>query len=192
MRTIALLSALAALTLVPRGVLAQEPDTQAPNESFTVAALGGVEGYTGDFAPLINPGPSWGVLVNVQPTPVLGLELRYSGASNPLTVPVFSGGRVVRNGAGVNVKLAVPATVEPYVFGGVAVSRANVTDVPEGLGYVDDTFGSIPVGAGLSFHAGALTAGVRGGVDFAFNDTYLPVDRDYTIWNGLVELGATF
>ncbi|HCF60093.1 MAG TPA: hypothetical protein DFS52_19125, partial [Myxococcales bacterium] len=81
---------------------------------------------------------------------------------------------------------------EPYVFGGVAVSRANVTDVPEGLGYVDDTFGSIPVGAGLSFHAGALTAGVRGGVDFAFNDTYLPVDRDYTIWNGLVELGATF
>ena len=197
MKALALLAALAALALAPNRALGQEADDATdeelgPNEGFTVAALGGVEGYTGGFAPLVNPGPSWGVLVNAQPTPVLGLELLYSGASNALTVPDFSGGRIVRNGAGVNLRVSLPTPVEPYVFGGVAISRANVTDVPRDLGYVDDTFGTIPVGVGVSFHSGALTAGARGELDFIFNDNYVPIDRGYTIWSGRLELGATF
>lgn len=191
MRIIALLSALVALALTPSSALAQESE-KAPTEGVTVAALGGVEGYTGTFAPLIDPGAAWGVILGAQPTAVLGFELQYSGASNELTVPAFSGGRVQRNGAGVNVKVGLPTAVEPFVFGGVGVSRANVTDVPADTGYIDDTFGTVPVGAGLNFHAGAFTAGVRGEVNFPFSNDYLPVNTDYTIWNGRVELGGTF
>jgi hypothetical protein len=192
MRITAMLTAVACLALTPAGALAQDQDIKAPNEGFKVAALGGVEGYTGSIAPLIEPGPTWGAVHSAQATPVLGIELLYSGATNDVSSIALPEAKVVRNGAGVNLRFALPTAVEPYVYGGVAVSRANVSGVTDETGYGDDTFGTVPVGGGVNFHAGAFNAGVRGGVDFPFDNDYLPENTNFTIWNGRLELGAVF
>jgi hypothetical protein len=174
----------------------------APNEGLTLAARGGVEGYTGSLAPRNSAGPSWGVTLGAQPTSVFGLEVGYQGARNDIDDPAAEGGRINRNGGNVNVKISLaPRSVEPYVFGGVGISRANVTGEP-GAGYQSDTFGQVPVGAGLNLHLGAFTAGARVAYEILFNRDFAPAEGGLgdvggaqlggDIWNGQLQLGATF
>ena len=175
-------------------------------KGITVGAVGGVEGYSGSLAPRINAGPSWGVNVDLQPTRVLGLELGYSGATNKITDPAATGARIIRNGANANLKVSLaPTRVEPYVFGGIGVSRADIRsggkDASAGA-YRDDTFGMVPVGAGLNLRAGKFTAGLRTSYNFLFNKDFTPATPANSLgvnrktsgdsFNGVLSLGSTF
>jgi hypothetical protein len=179
---------------------------RAPSDRISVSALGGIEGYTGALAPRIARGPSWGINVGIQPMNNVGLELAYSGAANSVEDPTAAGARIVRNGANVNVKITLaPTKVEPYVFGGVGISRADVRQGGEQAsiaGYTDDVFGMVPLGGGLNWQVGRFTAGARLSYNMLFNRDFTPgtrlnslgIDnkRSGDIWNGVLNLGSTF
>ena len=181
---------------------------EATLRGVSVVVGGGVEGYTGDLAPQINPGPTWGARVAIRPTKVLGLELGYSGAANNIdnsrgefTSGAVGGPDIVRNGgeAAVTVGLAA-AAVQPYLLGGVGYSHYNVR--APGEGFRSDNTGNIPVGAGLRTQVGAFTADARFGYSILFNNEFAQnvAPRDVAginstsggRYNGTVNLGTTF
>ena len=166
----------------------------SPVKGAKLSVLGGVEGYSGRLAPRVNPGVAWGVVVGTQPLNRVGVELAYSGASNALTDPRFEGGRMVRNGVGLNVKFSLtPSRVEPYLYGGIGVSFASISDVPVASGYGDDVFGVVPLGAGVGFHLGTWLLGARGELGFLFAQQLgSTATSGAKMWNGRVELGARF
>jgi len=143
-------------------------------KGLTIAANGGVEGYTSSLAPRIRAGPSWGATVVAAPSHRVALELQYIGANNRIVDPLAHNARVIRNGGNADIKVALsPTPFEPYIFAGAGFSHANIRNQVPGSGYVNDTFGQIPMGAGFSYHAGNVTAGLR----FTFNYLF---DRDFT------------
>ncbi len=128
----------------------------------TVLLGGGVEGYTGDFAPGIKPGPSWGVTAAFKPTKVLGLELGYTGAVNELSGNLAEGADLVRNGGQLVATVGLSATpVQPYLLGGVGISKYDVRGSAPAAGYRSDVSGNIPLGGGLRTHIGHFTADAR-------------------------------
>jgi Outer membrane protein beta-barrel domain len=152
---------------------AYERKRDADMRGLTVTLGGGVEGYTQALAPAISPGPSVAVNANIRPSKVLGLELGYSGAVNEIKQEDnVSGADLVRNGGQAAVTLGLnAAAVQPYVLGGIGVSRYNVRD--EGSErFRDDTVGNVPVGAGLRTHLGNFTADARVGYNFLFDQQF--------------------
>ena len=112
---------------------AMAPDTIAPDFSapavnetkekerrlrgVAVIVGGGVEGYTGALAPRIDPGPTYGVGVQLRPTTVLGVELAYSGAVNQFNLSSYGGPSdtkgpmIIRNGGRALATLGLAATI---------------------------------------------------------------------------------
>jgi len=176
----------------------------------TVTAGGGVEGYAGDLASTIDPGPAWNLNVGLRPSKVLGLEFGYSGAINDID-GVGTGGTVdsnpdlMRNGGHAAVTLGLASTgVQPYVLGGIGLSRYNVRN-GEGAEYKDDTTGNVPVGLGLRTHFGDFTADLRGTYNFLFDQEFAaraqnsgvggPGDSSFDKggrYMGTLNIGATF
>ncbi len=112
-----------------------QPKEKKPNEGLGVALLGGVEGYTSSLAPRLNPGGGWGLMVTAQPTPIVGLELAYSGANNRITDPNTSGAsRIIRTGGQADLKFSLlPRAVEPYLFGGIGIEPGHDSQQHTGL-----------------------------------------------------------
>jgi hypothetical protein len=163
---------------------------------LTVLIGGGVEGYTGELAPSINPGPSVGVTAALKPSKTFGLELGYSGAINNLDADVGGGGPdIVRNGASAAVTLGLSAApVQPYVLGGFGMNWYNINN-GEALGFRDDTNSRIPVGVGLRTHIGNITADARVNYNVLLNEDFAPgLDNELTTgsYNGTINLGGTF
>ena len=140
---------------------------------LTVTLGGGVEGYTQALAPAISPGPSVAVNANIRPSRVFGFELGYSGAVNELKQEDnVSGADLVRNGGQAAVTLGLNAAkVQPYLLGGIGLSRYNVRD-DSSARFQDDTVGNVPVGAGLRTHFGDFTADARLGYNFLFDQEF--------------------
>ncbi|HEX8439767.1 hypothetical protein [Archangium sp.] len=172
-------------------------ESKADMRGLTVLIGGGVEGYTGELAPSINPGPSVGVTAALRPSKTFGLELGYSGAVNNLDADVGgSGPDLVRNGASAAVTLGLTAApVQPYLLGGFGMNWYNVNN-GEGLGFRDDTNSRIPVGVGLRTHIGNITADARVNYNVLLSEDFAPgVDTgDLTTgsYNGTINLGGTF
>ncbi len=172
---------------------------------LTVLLGGGVEGYTGDFAPGIRPGPSWGVTAAIKPSKVLGLELGYSGAVNELRgVNAASGPDLVRNGGQAVATLGLTSTAfQPYLLGGVGINKYDVRGAAPAAGYNSDISGNIPLGGGLRTHVGHFTADARfdynvlidndltavGGTNIGGADTSLGAGGRY---QGMLQIGSTF
>lgn len=186
-------------------------DDDGPDmRGVTVTAGGGVEGYAGDLASTIDPGPAWNLNVGLRPSKVLGLEFGYSGAINDID-GVGTGGTVdtnpdlMRNGGHAAVTLGLASTgVQPYVLGGIGLSRYNVRN-GEGAEYKDDTTGNVPVGLGLRTHFGDFTADLRGTYNFLFDQEFAaraansdiggPGDSSFDKggrYMGTLNIGATF
>ncbi|WP_233609943.1 hypothetical protein [Corallococcus sp. AB049A] len=176
---------------------------------LTFLVGGGVEGYTSGLRDQIDPGLAYGVTVAIKPTNVLGIELGYTGAisdfnDSRLLTTDTSGPDIVRNGAQAAVTLGLSATpLQPYVMGGVGLSRYNVRALAPG--FQDDTVGNIPVGAGLRLHIGSFTADARVNYNFLFDqefaltvppsDVNLGSDETFSSggrYVGTINLGATF
>src|SRR5207237_292275 len=86
-----------------------------------------------------------------------------------------NGPDIVRNGGQAVATLGLTAApVQPYILGGVGVSRYNVRHGQQ-LGFKSDTTGALPVGAGLRTHMGHFTADARLGYNFLFDQNFAPV-----------------
>jgi hypothetical protein len=171
---------------------AQERKREADMRGLTVTLGGGVEGYTQALAPAISPGPSVAVNANIRPSKVLGLELGYSGAVNEIKQEAnVSGADIVRNGGQAAVTLGLnAAAVQPYVLGGIGVSRYNVRDESSAR-FRDDTVGNVPVGAGLRTHFGDFTADARVGYSFLFDQEFARSVESADVSAGDVEFSNT-
>ncbi|MFY0528606.1 hypothetical protein ACN28I_37400 [Archangium gephyra] len=147
---------------------------------LSVTAGGGVEGYTLDLAPRIDPGVTYGVAVGILPPPLLGLldvglEAGYSGAVNGLDTrdPRASadGVELVRHGAYAAATVGLlPSVVRPYVMGGLGLSVYNIRGAVRGFG--DHLVGNVPLGAGVRASYKGLTADARLNYNVLFDQRY--------------------
>ncbi|MGQ0508870.1 MAG: hypothetical protein ACT4TC_26510 [Myxococcaceae bacterium] len=175
---------------------------------LTVLLGGGVEGYTGSFAPGIRPGPSWGVSAALKPSNVFGIELGYSGAVNELRAGgdrgTAIGADLVRNGGQAVATLGLTATgFQPYVLAGIGVNKYDVRGDGNAAGYRSDVSGNVPLGAGLRGHLGHFTADARFGYNVLFDNDLVTVPsttiagQDTSVnsggrYQGMVSVGSTF
>jgi hypothetical protein len=176
---------LTVLVLHAGSALAQE--TPASDERrMTVMVGGGVEGYTRDLAPQVDPGVTYGVTLGMRATRRLGLELGYSGAVNGLELGTPGEGQrnatLVRNGGYAAATVDLRASgLRPYVMGGLGFSSYNV---PGGVpGFGDDTVGHVPLGAGLRTAFGAFTADARLNYHVLF-------DQEFATGSPVLDTGA--
>ncbi|KFA88934.1 hypothetical protein [Archangium violaceum] len=147
--------------------------------SVTVGA--GVEGYTLNLAPLIEPGVTYGVMLDVLPPPLLGvldvgLEAGFSGAVNGLDTrdPQASadGVELVRHGFHAAATVALfRSRVRPYVMGGLGLSVYNIRGTVRGFG--DDLVGNVPLGLGVRASFRGLTADARLHYTVLFDQRYV-------------------
>lgn len=176
---------------------------------LTVMLGGGVEGYTNALAPQLNPGPAASVTAAIKPSSVLGLELGYTGSALNIDTGTSGGARsgpdIIRQGGQAVATIGLMASnVQPYVLGGIGVSRYNVR-AGFAQGFDDDTVGQVPVGAGLRTHFGNFTADARLNYNFLFDQEFAsgvpasgigaPGDSDFSeggSYLGTVNLGLTF
>jgi hypothetical protein len=147
---------------------------------LSVTAGAGVEGYTLNLAPRIDPGVTYGVTLGVLPPPWLGvldvgLEAGFSGAVNGLDArhPQASadGVELVRHGvhAAVTVRL-FHSVVRPYVMGGLGLSVYNIRGTVRGFG--DDLVGNVPLGAGVRASYRSFIADARLNYTVLFDQRY--------------------
>jgi hypothetical protein len=198
-RTLLVLAMLALLpaaaeagSLGPEELVGQPP--RAPHRGTTLSMLAGVDGFAGELANQVATGPSWGLLVNVQPVNPAAIELLYSGAVHALDGAQPSGGQLLRQSGSVHLKFTFsPTLVEPYLFAGIGLGWAKVSGVPAESGWESlDFFGTVPLGGGVKAHFGRLTLGVRGGTELLLGEEFAPQDAQGRCWNGRFELGARF
>ncbi len=184
-------------------------ESRSDMRGLTVLLGGGVEGYTGDLAPQIDPGATWGVTAALKPTKVLGLELGYSGAVNEIDngrrgegEGATNGADIVRNGGQAVATVGLTAApVQPFLLGGIGGSVYSVRG-GESEGFSDDFTANIPLGAGLRTHIGNFTADARMNYNVLFDQEFASnVDsRDIAginstsggSYRGTVNIGGTF
>lgn len=173
-------------------------ESDADMRGLTVMVGGGVEGYTGELAPAINPGAAYGVTASIKPSKVMGLELGYNGAVNNLdntALGADSGPDLVRNGGQAAVTLGLGAApIQPYVLGGIGFSDYNFRGAAAS-GFSDDVVGNVPVGAGLRTHIGDFTADLRANYNFLFDQDFAGVDdglNENGRYSGTLNIGGTF
>lgn len=159
------------------GALAQ--GGQADMRGLTVSAGGGVEGYSAGLAPWIDPGVAYGVTVGLKPSRLIGLELGYSGAVNSIDASgaeaLVGSPELVRNGGQAVATLGLTTSrLQPYILGGLGLSDFNVRFGGEALGFRDDTVGAVPVGAGLRFYTGTVSADLRTHYNVLFDEQFAP------------------
>jgi hypothetical protein len=177
-----------------------EPEKEkkgADMRGLTVLIGGGVEGYTGELAGDVDPGATVGVTAAIKPSKVFGLELGYSGAANNFDADVGgSGPDIIRHGGQAALTFGLAATdVQPYVLGGVGLSRYNIRN-GGATGFADDVVGNVPVGVGLRTHFGDFTADARVNYNFLLSDEFSPVTTEGGLetgrYTGTINLGGTF
>jgi hypothetical protein len=155
-----------------------EEEDRNDTRGLTLLVGGGVEGYTGELAPQINPGATAGVRAALKPSKVLGLELGYSGALNNIDAGgqegAVDGPDLIRNGGQAVVTLGLFATDwHPYVLGGIGINDFNFRG-GQALGYEDDTVGNVPAGVGFRGHVGDFTVDARANYNFLFDKEFAP------------------
>jgi hypothetical protein len=180
-------AALLALTGVAE---ARERDEQG---DFNISLGGGVGGFTGDLGTITDAGPTWGLIVNVQPWNILGYEISYEGARNQIDDErLAEKPALTRHGLAGTLKVAPPflEKVRPFVGVGLGASMLRVTSGAEGF-YRNDLMEEIPLTAGIEFNTGAVTAGLRTRYKMLFDEGFAG-KREGNYLDGAVTLGARF
>jgi hypothetical protein len=177
---------------------ATENDDGNKQGDLNVFLRGGVGNFTGDLSAVTNPGPTWGLTVNVQPWNILGYEITYDGSRN-----LVDDGRlanqpaVTRHGLAGMLKLAPPfiEAVRPFVGVGLGATLLRVSADAGGL-YKNDLMEEVPVTAGLEFNTGAVTAGLRANyrmlLDQSFADPSTVGNLEGGYLDAALTLGARF
>ncbi|AKQ70414.1 hypothetical protein A176_007326 [Myxococcus hansupus] len=192
----------------PEAVAVRDRDREQPRADTGIYAQlgGGLEGYTGQLAPEVTPGFSYGVAVGYRPHPFVALELGYSGGLSDIDDRVGlledtrGGPDIVRNaGQAVVVGNLTDTRLQPYVLAGIGVDRYNVRNDARGAlrGFSDDTSGYVPAGVGLRYQVGQLiTADARVNYNFLFDQDFAPGGREPGALDGryaaVLSLGGTY
>ena len=122
---------------------------------------GGIQGYTGDLSDALNIGPMAGVYLGLQPFPVIGFELGYTGGLHNFEIDLRDGADFIRHGAQANVTVGVPlGKAKPYALGGIGVDWNTVRETAL-TNSNTDTGGFVPLGAGVMFAAGPVSLDAR-------------------------------
>jgi hypothetical protein len=182
-----------------------EFDTRRNRADTGVYALvgGGAEGYTGQLAPAVNPGFSYGATLGFRPSGFVGVEVGYTGGlvdMDPGDGGISDGADVVRNGGQAAVVGHFTDTrLQPYALAGIGIDNFNIrNDIVGGLlGYADDTSGFVPAGVGVRYQVGKLiTADARVNYNFLFDQDFAPTGLDPGAGDGrynvLLSLGGTY
>lgn len=163
---------------------------------------GGVEGYTGELAPTLNPGPAWGATVGFKPWQQLGLEAQYSGAANDLDAGYGPGGArngadVIRNGGQVAAVVDLTrSALRPYAMAGIGLENFNVRGADTLGNFQDDTAGYVPAGVGVRYKLGpTISLDARVNYNFGFGRDFVPgedLDLGDNRYQGLLQLGGVY
>lgn len=161
-----------------------EPVKKKADTGLYALIGGGTEGYSGQLAPSVNPGLSYGATVGYRPIGFLGFEAGYTGGLNDVDFNRPGGGGIsdgpdiVRNGGqALVVGYMTDKPLQPYVVSGIGLDNYNVRDDARGaaLGFKDDTSGFVPAGLGLRYQAGKLmTVDARVSYSFLFDQNFAP------------------
>jgi hypothetical protein len=163
---------------------------------------GGVEGFTGRLASVIDPGATYGATLAYKPLSWVGVEASYSGAVNNVS---DTGNRqdLVKNGGQAMATVGVGSKVQPYVAGGVGFDDYHLRGTEVNPRISSDTVGYVPVGIGIRSYMGSFTADARVTGDGLFSQGVVSDVRGTRIsdidnrmpsarYTGVVRLGATF
>lgn len=192
-----------ALLAIPALAAAQQqpPSWYDESDKGVEAQLqAGAQWFPGGANGTLGSAFTWGAIVGIEPWPMFGLELGYTGADYGNVGQAGARASVLENGGYGGLKFSPRiGRFEPYLMGGWGVWRFEVqaeqTTNRENL--TDDTFFKVPVALGLDFHFGAdetpeeraathLTLGVRGSYAFVFDNDFVP-----TTPRGADQLAAT-
>lgn len=191
-----------------RSVETVELDTRTNEADTGIYALlgGGAEGYTGQLAPSVDPGPTYGATIGYRPSGFLGVELGYNGGLSDVdrrgNFPggISDGPDVIRNaGQAIVVGNMTDTKLQPYVLTGIGIDNYNVrNDVRgEAFGFEDDTSGYVPAGIGVRYQVGPLiTADARANYNILFDQDFVPTTLDPGVGDGrysvMLSLGGTY
>ncbi|MBF5043588.1 hypothetical protein FGE12_14420 [Aggregicoccus sp. 17bor-14] len=133
-----------------------------PDRSGVYVLLGGgIQGYTGDLGDAISVGPEAGVYLGLQPFPLIGLELGYTGGLHNFKTNLRDGPDFIRHGAQAAVTLGAPlGAVKPYALAGIGVDFSTIRSTAL-TNSNTDTGGFVPLGAGLNFAVGNFDIDAR-------------------------------
>jgi hypothetical protein len=127
-----------------------------------VSVRGGLNSYTGELGEDTGPGAFLGVQAESRPWNLVGLELGYEGARNP--IENFDGAGLWKHNVGalakVGPQLGPNDNLRPFVGAGLGVSLLNPSEEAEFI-YENDVVTEVPVAAGVDYKLGAVTAGAR-------------------------------
>lgn len=170
MRRRVCLPLLAALAIALASATASAQEASRPGK-VNVMVKAGVGSYTGDLSPITDAGPTWGVLLNLQPTRMLGLEVAYDGSRNGVE-GIVGDTALLRNGGSAMFKFGLPLLerYRPFLGAGLGASYVSV----QGVGpLVDgDVMQEVPFTAGFEFNTRRVTAGVRATYRYLVNEGF--------------------
>lgn len=197
MRRMAIATAALAALALALPVDAASEDHENKRGDVNVVASGGFGDYTGGLSEHTQTGPTWGVLVNLQPWHVLGYELAYDGSRNLVDdVRLNESPALTRHGMSGMLKFGLPfiETIRPFAGIGIGASMVNVSN--DGGLYKDDFVEEVPMAAGIEFNTGAVTAGFRTTyrwlIDESFADAASAGNPQGGFLNAELNLGARF
>ena len=183
-------SAFLAAVLLAGGANAQRYESYAPRKQVSLSVRGGIGNYTGELGSYTNVGPVWGVILNLQPLRILGVEIAYEGARNGINT-LFDDVAIVKNGGSAMLKFAPPLTdaVKPWAGIGLGVSYASVTR--NETTYRSDLMEELPLAIGLEFNTRDVTAGIRGSYHFLIDEQIIRTASGRYVQGGLFDVAAT-
>ncbi|WP_373049470.1 outer membrane beta-barrel protein [Vulgatibacter sp.] len=166
-----------------------------PVESLSAGI--GYSNYTGEIAPDIAPGPGWDLRLDLDVTQPVELEVQYMGAVNSVIPDPLSEFNLYTNQFQTAAQVApwTVGDVEPYVSGGIGLTRVSVAKNPDLNAQIQsDTMGSVPLAAGADYPiTDALKIGARAQWDIYFDNELLVQENttDSDRWGFMVNIGAT-
>lgn len=179
----------------------QAPGSVLQQHPFTLAVMGGVEGYSGPLAGEINPGATYGLALGVEPLQFLGFELGYSGGvANLHNTSGVGGPDLIRNGGYL---IATPgltawldgsgsASIKPYLLGGVGLDGYTAQNNAPGQGFTNQVDGNVPFGAGIELRAAQFVANARFNYNWEFGNQFQPFTNSPFRYQGQLALGGAF
>lgn len=189
-------------------VVTEEPGAPSitPKNPVNVTLNGGIEGYSGNLASRLSPGPTYGVSIGVDPVRFLGGEIGYSGAVNEVAKKVTggasanSGPDLMRNGGYVILKPGwtfptgtdESSSVRPYFLGGYGLDQYDPHGRTGSFGFRSETVSNVPMGAGVQMRAGGFMADARFNYAYQFGNSFATADANPWRYQGELRIGGAF
>jgi hypothetical protein len=169
---------------------------EVPPPVHSVIGLVGGAAFSGGLSSEVEPGPGYGVLYNLTPARIAGVELAYQGSIN--NVNTVTGGQLVTNQfSGVlRINFVPPqfpfwADLTPFICTGAAWQRVTTLSFIPGISSVNAF--AIPLAGGLEASLGRhFVVGGRFTWNFLINVARAFNGRSANDWLATIDLGARF